>query len=349
MSRPIEMYKLLLSCPGDAYSACYPEVINAVNEFNKDAKDSLSISVNLTHWSTDSYPQSGGHSQSLLNSQIVDEADAAIAIFWTRFGTPTDQYGSGTEEEIDRLITLKRQVFLYFLDKPVSPSMTDSLDYIENRKKILALKQKYNGIYCEVKNETALKNQLLDHLKHYFMRKNNNNSMQKANTWTRSDTGGAISPNELIKHHNTVTQIDGNIARTEIHAPEGKTIYAEVDLNNNAVKHVSIEGYPQEYTLGIPQNIILNKQDGLTIISGIEYRAEKYTLKFGGYLTAIFDKASGKMQDVDAKAPAGMLVNIDIANKLISFIDNDVVSSPKSNVNELALVKKSKQITISNI
>lgn len=76
----------------------------SIADFNSYAKTSLGLSVNLTHWSTDSYPQSGGHPQALLNTQIVDNADAAIAVFWTRFGTPTDEFGSGTEEEIEKII-----------------------------------------------------------------------------------------------------------------------------------------------------------------------------------------------------------------------------------------------------
>lgn len=119
MPRRLTEYNLLFSCPGDAYKECYTVIKTAVDDFNKYAKSSLSLGVNLTHWTTDSYPQSGGHPQTLLNNQIVDSADVAVAIFWTRFGTPTDEYDSGTEEEIERLINSNKQVFLYFLDKAI--------------------------------------------------------------------------------------------------------------------------------------------------------------------------------------------------------------------------------------
>ena len=32
----------------------------------------------------------------------MNKCDAAVAIFWTRFGSPTDEYGSGTEEKIEK-------------------------------------------------------------------------------------------------------------------------------------------------------------------------------------------------------------------------------------------------------
>lgn len=35
---------------------------------------------------------------------------AAVAIFWTKFGTPTDKYGSGTEEEIEEMLSSNKQV-----------------------------------------------------------------------------------------------------------------------------------------------------------------------------------------------------------------------------------------------
>ena len=160
MKHNITMFDLLLSCPGDAYKECYPAVRKAIEIINADPQINNSISVSLKHWSTSSYPQSGGQAQKLLNSQIVKPADIAIAIFWTRFGTPTDDYNSGTEEEIDLLIKNKRQVFLYFLDKPIPPSITDSPEYTENRKKITLFQKKYEGIYCVAKDENDLQEKI---------------------------------------------------------------------------------------------------------------------------------------------------------------------------------------------
>lgn len=170
MPKQLTEYNLLFSCPGDAYSTCFTAIEESVAHFNSYAKASLGLSVNLTHWSKDSYPQSGGHPQALLNSQIVDNADAAIAVFWTRFGTPTDEFGSGTEEEIERLLSDKKQVFLYFLDKAIPPSMTDAPEYRKQRDQILLFRDKYEekGIFCVVSDEVELKEQFSRHLFLYF-------------------------------------------------------------------------------------------------------------------------------------------------------------------------------------
>lgn len=157
-------YDLLISCPGDIKEEI--EVINrTVQKFNDQFSDTLGISIRTRHWSKNSYPQSGGKPQALLNEQFVKKCDAAVALFWTRFGTPTDEYGSGTEEEIEIMLDAGKQVFLYFSEKPISPSKIDSEGY----KKVQALKQKYNGIYFSYCTAEDFENSFYAHLTQYFL------------------------------------------------------------------------------------------------------------------------------------------------------------------------------------
>lgn len=46
--------------------------------------------IQVRQWHKSSYAQSGGKPQALLNEQFVNKCDAAVAMFWTRFGSPTD-------------------------------------------------------------------------------------------------------------------------------------------------------------------------------------------------------------------------------------------------------------------
>ena len=95
MTQNVTQYDLLISCPGDIKEEI--KVINrTVQKFNDQFSDTLGISIRTRHWSKNSYPQSGGKPQALLNEQFVKKCDAAVALFWTRFGTPTHEYGSGT-------------------------------------------------------------------------------------------------------------------------------------------------------------------------------------------------------------------------------------------------------------
>jgi len=115
-------YDLLISCPGDVEPVV--KLVNAVvKKFNDTYSDILSIRINPKHRKNSSYNQSGGKAQALLNKQFIHDCDAAVAVFWTRFGAPTDKYSSGTEEEIEDMLAAGKQVFLYFCEKPIDPQL----------------------------------------------------------------------------------------------------------------------------------------------------------------------------------------------------------------------------------
>lgn len=103
----------------------------------------------------------------MLNQQFVRDCDAAVAIFWTRFGTPTDKYGSGTEEEIEEMLSANKQVFMYFVDEPIPMSGVD----LEQYKKVQGFKEKYKdkGIYFVVKDVEELRKLFMNHLSLHFL------------------------------------------------------------------------------------------------------------------------------------------------------------------------------------
>lgn len=141
----ITAYDLLISCPGDVLR--YAKVVKeCVDIFNHTLGKNNNVQIMPKHWSIDSFPQSGDKPQELLNKQFVRDCDAAVAIFWTKFGTPTDKYQSGTEEEIEEILSSGKQVFLYFVDAQINPSEMD----LEQFKKVKEFKERYKdrGIYC---------------------------------------------------------------------------------------------------------------------------------------------------------------------------------------------------------
>ena len=166
MAQNVTLYNLLISCPGDVKSEI-TIIEEAVNEFNELYAEPLGITVQTRHWSKSSYAQSGGKPQELLNNQFVEKCDAAIAIFWTRFGTPTDEYGSGTEEEIEIMLQSGKQVFMYFSDKPCPPSQVDDEGY----KRVQAFREKYKdkGVYFTYSTDEEFRKLFLAHLSMYFL------------------------------------------------------------------------------------------------------------------------------------------------------------------------------------
>lgn len=177
----ITAYDLLISCPGDVDK--YVNIVKeCIDKYNRLLGRINNAEIVGRHWSTDSYSQSGDKPQELLNKQFVRDCDAAVAIFWTKFGTPTDKYGSGTEEEIEEMLSAGKQVFMYFVDEPVSPSELNSEQY----KKIQEFREKYKGrgIYFVVDSEEELEKRFTNDLTMYFLplmvgTKNSNSVVEK--------------------------------------------------------------------------------------------------------------------------------------------------------------------------
>jgi hypothetical protein len=169
MSKSYEHFRILLSCPSDITEE--KDIIEKeINEFNRLYGSPNSIALDLVHWSTDVFAESGGSPQSLINKQIVHGCDAAIAVFWTRFGTPTEKYNSGTEEEIEELINKGVQVFLYFSHKAVPPSVI-----YENREqydKVLQFKERYKskGFYHSYSTNEEFQKMIRNDIAFYFLK-----------------------------------------------------------------------------------------------------------------------------------------------------------------------------------
>ncbi|MFD1852076.1 hypothetical protein [Oceanobacillus bengalensis] len=199
MPRNVTQFDLLISCPSDVKEEL--EIIKGtVTDFNRMYGAANNTLIVTKHWSTDSYPQSGGKPQNLLNKQFVLECDAAVAVFWTRFGTPTDNYGSGTEEEIEELINSGKQVFLYFSDRQINPASLDPEQY----KKVIEFRERYKdkGIYAPYSDLAEFKKDFLNHLSLYFVNLlangNENKSTISSNLSVKGVRNGKITENPIM-------------------------------------------------------------------------------------------------------------------------------------------------------
>ncbi|MBR6095605.1 MAG: response regulator [Oscillospiraceae bacterium] len=165
MPKQASVYDCLISCPGDV-AQYIPQLEDAARRFNDRFGAANNVMLHLTRWPTHSYPEMGAHPQTLLNRQIVDNADLLLGLFWTRFGTPTLDFESGTEEEIERSIADGKPVLLYFLDIPVNPSQIDLAQY----QKVLDFQKKHreDGLYWVIPSADSLSRTVQDHLELYF-------------------------------------------------------------------------------------------------------------------------------------------------------------------------------------
>lgn len=146
MFQKMPVCRLMISCPSDVKTEV--EIIKRVVEnINDSIGMSMDVFVKTLHWSRNVMPEAGDYPQSIINKQILDKSDAIIAIFGNKIGSPTQHYESGTIEEIEEMIKKRKQVFVFFSDRPIRRSERDE----KAEKKVEAFKKKYRnqGVYVE--------------------------------------------------------------------------------------------------------------------------------------------------------------------------------------------------------
>jgi hypothetical protein len=118
-------------------------VDEVIGELNATWNRTLGIRIELVAWETHSYPSAGTRVQQTLSEQIGTDYDIFIGIMWTRFGSPTGNHGSGTEEEFHNAMKRFRDrpnsvhIMFYFKNAPVSPNELD----LEQFTRVHAFKQ----------------------------------------------------------------------------------------------------------------------------------------------------------------------------------------------------------------
>jgi hypothetical protein len=119
-----KIFRVLVASPGDVGEErnIIPEIINEWNAINSHQSK---VSLMPVKWETHSSPLLGNRPQGIINEQIVKECDLLVGVFWTRIGTNTGAAISGTAEEIEQFVKMKKPVMLYFSQNPIAPDKID--------------------------------------------------------------------------------------------------------------------------------------------------------------------------------------------------------------------------------
>ena len=161
MSFSAKIFKVFIASPSDVAKErnIVKVVLNRWNEINTEKFQILLFPVG---WDTHSSPEMGNHPQEIINKKILKDCDLLIGVFWTRFGTPTKDYDSGTEEEIEEHIKTGKPTMLYFSSQPVVPGSYDQ----EQFKKVQAFKEKCKnkGIFEQYSSIEEFQKNLSDHI-----------------------------------------------------------------------------------------------------------------------------------------------------------------------------------------
>lgn len=144
MSYIANLYNVMIASPGDVASE-RAIIRDVVYEWNAVHSNTRKIVLLPIGWETHSSPEMGASAQSIINNQVLDKCDLLVGVFWTRIGTATDDYASGTVEEIERHIDTGKPTMLYFSSQPVAMDTVD----LEQVAKLKAFKAscRSRGLY----------------------------------------------------------------------------------------------------------------------------------------------------------------------------------------------------------
>lgn len=123
----------MIASPGDVASE-RSIVRDVVYEWNAVHSKSRNIVLLPIGWESHSSPEMGSSPQEIINNQILDKCDLLVGVFWTRIGTQTTDYASGTVEEIEKHIKSEKPAMLYFSSQPVAMDTVD-IEQIQELKK----------------------------------------------------------------------------------------------------------------------------------------------------------------------------------------------------------------------
>lgn len=161
MSYSSEVFNVMIASPGDVASE-RSIIRDVIYEWNAVHSKSRNIVLLPIGWESHSSPAMGESPQEIINNQILDKCDLLVGVFWTRIGTKTKNYASGTVEEIEKLIELNKPVMLYFSSQPVAIDTVD-LEQISELKNF-KLSCRTRGLYEEYDSHSDFKDKFYRHL-----------------------------------------------------------------------------------------------------------------------------------------------------------------------------------------
>jgi hypothetical protein len=161
MSYTAIVYKVMIASPSDV-GAERSVVREVVGRWNNAHSDTRSIVLMPVGWETHSAPEMGDRPQTILNRQISTACDLLVGVFWTRIGTATGEYASGSVEEIEEHMKAGKPTMLYFSTAPVVYGSVDRDQFDQ----LMAFKEscRSRGIYEEYSDLADFRQKFDQHL-----------------------------------------------------------------------------------------------------------------------------------------------------------------------------------------
>ncbi len=192
----VKIYKCFIASPSDTQKE--RDICEKVfQEINKTQGEQLGFRIESKKWENDARPSFGESSQDVINDQLLNDFQLFIGIMFTKFGTPTKNANSGTEEEF--YLAYEKydekgdvEIMFYFNDEPINPHSID-LEQFNKVKEFRELISDCGGLYWSYQGINNFEDELRRHLNQYFINKEGA-SQDKNNV----DTNISKSVSELL-------------------------------------------------------------------------------------------------------------------------------------------------------
>lgn len=135
--------------------------LDVIDQINHDIGSMENFHLIPLTWESSTFSSKGDYAQAVINRQIGDEYDIFLGMMAGKFGTPTPNFASGTEEEFNlalqrhRETALPEMAFLFSdaLRRPSEINLSDYQNIEEFRKRIGSL----GILYKTYQDETQLR------------------------------------------------------------------------------------------------------------------------------------------------------------------------------------------------
>jgi hypothetical protein len=161
MSYRANVFNVMIASPGDVASE-RSIIRDVIYEWNAVHSSTRNIVLLPIGWESHSSPEMGASPQSIINNQILNKCDLLVGVFWTRIGTATDDFASGTVEEIEKHVESGKPAMLYFSSQPVAMDTVD----LEQVARLKSFKEscRDRGLYESYDSHSHFKDKFYRHL-----------------------------------------------------------------------------------------------------------------------------------------------------------------------------------------
>ncbi|MGO9566617.1 MAG: hypothetical protein ACLP5H_03650 [Desulfomonilaceae bacterium] len=137
-------------------------IAETIERWNGQIGCTLEVLIQTVRWETHAAPELGANPQTLLNKQIVQDCDCAVAVFWSRLGTPTAKANSGSLEEIEEVLANGGHVMVYACKRDIPQALANPNQLARLKKALGGLRKR--GLVFEYSDVQELQMLLMGHL-----------------------------------------------------------------------------------------------------------------------------------------------------------------------------------------